>query len=201
MSKDREAIFARLRESLARLDHRTPYPDYAADVATPAARRGGGLALFRERLVAAGTRVVDDAASLGRLLREHDAVCGYCDPQLAQQLGKSLGPAIRLLTTFDRENVDDYQFGITRASAGIVETGSLVLTDRTTSDRLGALAPWIHVACLDPARLYPTLAEAIIGSGEDPNVILVTGHSQTADVEGILIHGVHGPGVQLCLFV
>jgi hypothetical protein len=35
----------------------------------------------------------------------------------------------------------------------------------------------------------------------DPNVIWCTGPSKTADVEGILIEGVHGPGVQVALFV
>jgi L-lactate dehydrogenase complex protein LldG len=36
---------------------------------------------------------------------------------------------------------------------------------------------------------------------DDPNIIWVTGPSKTADVEGILIQGVHGPGVQGCLLV
>jgi L-lactate dehydrogenase complex protein LldG len=36
---------------------------------------------------------------------------------------------------------------------------------------------------------------------DDPNIIWVTGPSKTADVEGILIQGVHGPGVQACLLV
>jgi L-lactate dehydrogenase complex protein LldG len=116
-------------------------------------------------------------------------------------LSTALGPQIELLPTFDRSRIDDYQFGITRASAGIVETGTLVLKDRDTSDRLGAVAPWIHVACLDPRYLYSTLAEAITDLDDDPNVILISGHSQTADVEGIMIHGVHGPGEQVCLFL
>ena len=35
----------------------------------------------------------------------------------------------------------------------------------------------------------------------DPNIIWVTGPSKTADVEGILIEGVHGPGIQIALLV
>jgi L-lactate utilization protein LutC len=34
-----------------------------------------------------------------------------------------------------------------------------------------------------------------------PNIIWCTGPSKTADVEGILIEGVHGPGEQIALLV
>jgi L-lactate dehydrogenase complex protein LldG len=201
MTDDREAMYARLRESLGRLNVRAAYPDFAADIATPKARRGGGPEVFRQRLAAANTRVVESIPALGELLLDRDARHGYCDPALAPILGPGLGDGIELLTTFDRGRMDQYAFGITRASAGIVETGTLILKDRDTSDRLGALAPWIHIACLNPDRLYATLAEAITDLDDDPNVILVSGHSQTADVEGIMIHGVHGPGEQVCLFL
>jgi L-lactate dehydrogenase complex protein LldG len=45
------------------------------------------------------------------------------------------------------------------------------------------------------------LPQAVAGLGSDNNVIWVTGPSKTADVEGILIEGVHGPGVQIALVV
>jgi len=201
VADDRALIFARLRESLERLECRTPYPEFAADVATPPARRGNSRALFSQRLRAANTQVVESVSALAGLLEDRGVRCGYCDPVLAPRLSTALGPQIELLPTFDRSRIDDYQFGITRASAGIVETGTLVLKDRETSDRLGAVAPWIHVACLDPRDLYSTLSEAITELDDDPNVILISGHSQTADVEGIMIHGVHGPGEQVCLFL
>ncbi len=201
MSDDRSGIFATLRASLEQLDRRTPYPDYPADVATPPARRGGGLDVFRQRLEAANTVFLEDASALARFLEERDARSGYCDPVLAPYLVAALGPDIELHTEFDRARTDAMEFGITRASAGVIETGSLVLKDRDTSDRLAAVAPWIHVACLDPHRLHETLADAIADLGDDPNVIFVSGHSQTADVEGIMIHGVHGPGEQVCLLL
>jgi L-lactate dehydrogenase complex protein LldG len=201
MTNDREKVFSRLKASLDRLPARTAYPDFPADVATPTDRREGGLSVFRQRLAETSTRLFEDIASLGRWLGERNVLSGYCDPSLAAILRPAIPPSIRLSTNFDRQRPDDYQFGITRASAGIVETGSLVLKDRDTSDRLGAVAPWIHVACLDPGNLYATLADALTDLGDDPGVILVSGHSQTADVEGIMIHGVHGPGEQACLFM
>ena len=35
----------------------------------------------------------------------------------------------------------------------------------------------------------------------DPNIVRMTGLSKTADVEGILIEGVHGPGRQIALLM
>ncbi len=201
MADDRESVFASLRASLGRLERRTPYPDYPADAATPPARRGTGPGLFRQRLEAGNTIVIEGADALAGLLRDRGVRTGYCDPDLVPLLATALGPEFELRAGFDRNRADDYEFGITRASAGIVETGTLVLKDQHTSDRLGAVAPWIHVACLEGGRLHETLAQAFDDLGDDPNVVLVSGHSQTADVEGIMIHGVHGPGEQVCLLL
>ena len=76
-----------------------------------------------------------------------------------------------------------------------------MLRDTETSCRLGALTPWVHLAVLEPSAIYRTIADAIAAFGDDPNVIWITGPSKTADVEGILIEGVHGPGEQIALIL
>jgi len=199
MSDDRRIILEQLDASLGLLPERTPYPEFAADAATPDRLTGNGPVLFAERLMKANTAVVETPQSLGDFLAERKARIGYCDPDLAPLLQPWLAADVELDLEFDRGRVNEYAFVITRATSGVIETGSLILTDRDTSNRLGALAPWIHIACLDPGALHLTLADAITGLGDDPNVVFVTGHSQTADVEGILIQGVHGPGEQVCL--
>ena len=88
-----------------------------------------------------------------------------------------------------------------RAAAGIAESGTIVITDESTPDRLAALAPWYHIALLDRADIHRTIGDALAAMPKDPNIIWVTGPSKTADVEGILIQGVHGPGAQACLIV
>ncbi|WP_373372294.1 LUD domain-containing protein [Sorangium atrum] len=45
------------------------------------------------------------------------------------------------------------------------------------------------------------LGAAISALGGDPYVVWCTGPSKTADVEGILIQGVHGPGEPIALIV
>ena len=54
-------------------------------------------------------------------------------------------------TNYDRTRYDDYQFGITRATGAIAESGTVIIDDERTSRRLAALAPWVHVAVLERA--------------------------------------------------
>ena len=192
----RDDILGRVREALAHRQ-RTDAPEYPDDVAVARGGAGDRVALFSERLVEAGGRVFQDVAALAAWLRAQGATRGYADPALRFDLGADLS----IEGVFSRERVDEYQFGITRARGGIAETGSIILDDRGTSSRLGSLAPWIHVAVVAPERIYPRLADAIASLGDDPYVIFCTGPSKTADVEGILIEGVHGPGHQIALLL
>jgi L-lactate dehydrogenase complex protein LldG len=127
---------------------------------------------------------------------------GYCDPALFDTIGSKLVAAgLTVETEYDRERYDDYQFGITRASGAIAESGSVIIDDDRTSRRLAALSPWIHVAVLERTDIHRTIPDAIAAFGESPNIIWCTGPSKTADVEGILIEGVHGPGEQIALLL
>jgi L-lactate dehydrogenase complex protein LldG len=75
----------------------------------------------------------------------------------------------------------------------------VVIKESSTPSRLAALAPWIHITLVDGDTCsYRTLVEAISDLGTEPYVVFATGPSKTADVEGILIEGVHGPGRQIC---
>jgi L-lactate dehydrogenase complex protein LldG len=201
VSDTRRLILDRVKAALAPLPHKKPLPEYPADVALSLGAQlpGDPVARFRERLDAVRGRSFTDPAALGAWLTEQRAARGYCDPALAGWLAPALGAGFTLETTLARDRIDDYQFGITRARGAVAETGSLILDDATTSSRLGALAPWIHIAVVTPDRILPDLGAAIAALGDDPNVIFCTGPSKTADVEGILIEGVHGPGEQVAL--
>ena len=194
---------ARVRAALAPLKDRARLPDYDDGLELARERSGSGdpMVEFAGRLKAVNGEVAADPAALAALLRNRGWTRGYCDPELWPGLAPHFGADFTVETRFDRSRVDDYQFGITRGAGAIAETGTVILEDRTTSSRLGALAPWAHVTVISRGRLYSDLPEAVAALGRDPNVVWCTGPSKTADVEGILIEGVHGPGAQIALFV
>lgn len=200
-ASSREQILGRVRSALAPVKERAAYPQYSDKAATMASLPPSPTtwAAFRPKLEATKAVAFDDAAALAAWLRSQNQLRGYCDPFLWGQLRAAFGEGFQVETSFDRTRVDDYQFGITRAAGAITETGSIMLNDSTTSSRLAALAPWIHVAVIPTDLIYPDIAGALAALGSDPNVIWCTGPSKTADVEGILIQGVHGPGVQVAL--
>jgi L-lactate dehydrogenase complex protein LldG len=202
-SDDRESILSRVRGALAPLHERAAMPDYTTELAVMRQMMGSrdGLVVFAERLAVVNGIALTDPAALVARLRENKWLHGYCDPALWPALAPHFGADFKVETTYDRKRVDDYAFGITRAVGAIAETGTIVLNDATTSRRLGALAPWVHIAVVERAKIFSDLPEAVAGLGQDTNVIWVTGPSKTADVEGILIEGVHGPGVQIALVV
>jgi L-lactate dehydrogenase complex protein LldG len=200
MSSSREKILGRVRDALAPLKTRAAHPDFADKTATmPNLPLGDTTALFKERLQLVNGQAFDDVASLVAWLKSEGHTRGYCDPALWPGLKASFSENFKVEMSFDRTRVDDYQFGITRAAGAIAETGSIILNDSATSSRLGALAPWVHIALVSKRQIFPDLVSAVTSLSDDPNVIWCTGPSKTADVEGILIQGVHGPGVQIAL--
>jgi L-lactate dehydrogenase complex protein LldG len=92
--------------------------------------------------------------------------------------------------------------GITGVECVLAETGSLVLTSLTEGVQIASLAPPVHVALYRRSQLVGSLDEVLARLPVSPlagqispgrSVVIVTGTSRTADIEQILIHGVHGP--------
>jgi L-lactate dehydrogenase complex protein LldG len=93
--------------------------------------------------------------------------------------------------------------GITGVDFALAETGSLVVTSRTEGAQLASLAPPVHVALYRRSQLVASLDEVLekLPGASVPehgvpgrSVVFITGTSRTADIEQILIRGVHGPG-------
>ncbi|MEX1038874.1 MAG: lactate utilization protein [Acidimicrobiia bacterium] len=98
---------------------------------------------------------------------------------------------------FGRTPVAGADFGVTGSSAGLAESGSVVLRHHSGRSRLISALPLIHVALLRVETIYRSLADwaraypdAVEGTA---NLVIVTGPSRTGDIEQHLNLGVHGP--------
>ena len=200
----RSTIFKKIEAATAALKTRAPLPDYDAAITQSALKLQGPNReeMFANNLKAVSGRIMTSVAELAEFLAATGQRHGYCDPTLFEAIGAPLAAAgLTVATSYDRDRYDDYQFGITRATGAIAESGTLILDDLQTSRRLAALSPWVHVAVLERGTIHLTIADALAALGASPNVIWATGPSKTADVEGILIEGVHGPGEQIALIL
>ena len=86
--------------------------------------------------------------------------------------------------------------GVSEALYGLADTGSVVLAASPEEPRARSLLPFVHVSLLREERILPGLAELFEAVGGDlPSALaIVTGPSRSADIEQMLIVGVHGPG-------
>ena len=92
--------------------------------------------------------------------------------------------------------------GVTGVDFALVESGSLVLTSSMEGAQLASLAPPIHIALYSRGQVVETLEEVLSGLAARPaapgyaagrSAVFVSGTSRTADIEQVLIRGVHGP--------
>lgn len=82
--------------------------------------------------------------------------------------------------------------GVCWARFAVAQTGSFVIEGAIGRDRLTSLAPPINIILVRKGDLVQTLDE-LFESVAGGNTVIVTGTSRTADIEGILVRGVHGP--------
>lgn len=198
----RDAIFEKIRKTTGALKDKAPLPDYELSVTHSQPKLEGAdlWEIFSRNLLAVNGKAMTTIEELAGFLKTEGHTTGYCDPSLMNVVGSKLDAAgLTVETNYERSRYDDYQFGITRATGAIAESGTIILDDDKTSHRLAALSPWVHVAVLEESEIHRTISDAIANFGESPNIIWATGPSKTADVEGILIEGVHGPGEQIAL--
>lgn len=92
--------------------------------------------------------------------------------------------------------------GISGVDFVLAETGSLVLSSETEGSQLASLSPPIHVALYRRQQILGSLDEILerlpVSTGPGAatagrSTVFITGPSRTADIEQILIRGVHGP--------
>ncbi|MFZ9882430.1 MAG: LUD domain-containing protein, partial [Phycisphaerales bacterium] len=95
----------------------------------------------------------------------------------------------------DDDLLFDCEVGITDVDAAIAESGSLVVS---TNGRIrnAWVTPPIHIAIVRAAQVLADLVDLFElrpDAIDAASTTIITGPSKTADIEGVLVTGVHGP--------
>jgi L-lactate dehydrogenase complex protein LldG len=92
----------------------------------------------------------------------------------------------------------DADVGITSADYALAATGSFVMLSSHNEARLISLLPPAHIAIFPRSLILANLDELLSilprPADQTSSMVLITGPSRTADIEQILVRGVHGPG-------
>jgi L-lactate utilization protein LutC len=132
------------------------------------------------------------------LLPGPSAVAVDDDPELeavARALADAGHAVLRPADADYRARLPEASLGVTRCTAAIADTGTMLLVFDRAHPRSTSLLPRIHLAVLHPNDFVPGLAEALARFPSPPPsaVTFVTGPSRSADIEQLLTLGVHGP--------
>jgi len=117
---------------------------------------------------------------------------------------------LRVSRATDDETLFGADAAVTDSEAAIAETGTIVWRSGPGAARGATLIPPAHIAVVPASQIQPDLvdyfaalecesrksagASSADGSQAAANINLLTGPSKTADIEGTLVTGVHGPG-------
>lgn len=201
----REAILGSIRTALGRAGGHALAPLAAPALRIPLMDRNLYTQLFVQNLeklagkafIVKGTGAVVPA--LAQLLEGKRAVAS--NAPFLEACGITALPQVQSGFT-DREALREAcasaDIGITSADYALAATGSFVMLSSPQEARLISLLPPIHVAVFSRSRILANLDE-LLGvlpkpAGQTSSMVLITGPSRTADIEQILIRGVHGPG-------
>ncbi len=165
-------------------------------------------------------RFADEARAAGmsvhRTTRDHLAQClrgllaeAHCRSVAVSVLDPALSSVVSAAANEANSNVIDWHSapgldahfdvdaGITDVDAALAETGTLIVSSGATRSRGGLLVPPIHIAIVHDHNILPDMVDfrqrERCSTCESAATTFVTGPSKTADIEGILVTGVHGP--------
>jgi L-lactate dehydrogenase complex protein LldG len=201
----RENILHRVRTALGRSAGQAPSEPPAVRLRIPEVDLEARIACMRMRIEAlAGVthRVASSeeaCALVAEIVGSRPAVASN-SPYLAQ-CGIASIPGVRA----GIRDVDEMRavaaasdVGITSADYALADTGTLVMISSAAEARLVSLLPILHVAVVPVDRILTGLDELFTlnprPADRSSSMVLITGPSRTADIEQILVRGVHGPG-------
>jgi L-lactate dehydrogenase complex protein LldG len=205
----REQILGDIRKALNRAAGRPPLFD-AAPLSAPALRipisdRNLSVDLFVQKFENLGGksfRVRDTSSVVGaiaELLAQKSAVAS--NSPFLRKCGITGLPQVHAGFT-ERDDLKEAcagaDIGITSVDYALAATGTFVLLSSPNEARLVSLLPPAHIAIFPRSRILANLDELLSilprPADQTSSMVLITGPSRTADIEQILVRGVHGPG-------
>ncbi|CAN5851753.1 lactate utilization protein C [soil metagenome] len=149
--------------------------------------------------------LLPDQAAAQALLLQMSTTDGWS--RLATHQGKhtdaitsALG--VSVLSTdagYDVHELEQCDVGITECDAMVAQTGSILVTSRTTGGRALSVLPHHHIVLARRDQMVRDLTAAFalikqrFGSSYPSMISFITGPSRTGDIERILVLGAHGP--------
>ena len=182
----RDDILASIRKNLPRLDR--PLPDVPLfDDSLPASP----LAAFKANLHRMGGIFLDPPGSGDPLTPVRAKIA---DAKVVCSAVPEIGGNRDIAGVSNPQDLADVDFAIVRASFGVAETGSILLSDADLHVNAVAYLAQHLIALLDPADIIVNLHHAYRRPEfrDRHYVSFHTGPSATADIEGVLIHGAQG---------
>jgi L-lactate dehydrogenase complex protein LldG len=182
----RDDILASVRRNLPRVDR--PFPEVPLFDDSPPASL---LAAFKDSLQRMGGVFLDPPASGDMLAPVRAKIAGA---KVVCSTVPEISGSRDIASVGAAQDLADVDFAIVRASFGVAETGSVLLSDADLHvNAVGYLAQHL-IVLLDPADIVVNLHHAYRRPEfhDRHYASFHTGPSATADIEGVLIHGAQG---------
>jgi L-lactate dehydrogenase complex protein LldG len=208
----RENILAKVRTALGRSAGQAVADPPPVRIVVPEVAMEDRIASTRTRVEALGGKTAraatpTEACEIVAAALEGKSAVASNAPYLAECGITSLAGVRSGIT--DREELRDVcafaDVGITSADYVLGDTGTLVMLASPQEARLISLLPPAHIAVVPKERILTGIDE-LFALLPDPmaqtsSMVLITGPSRTADIELILVRGVHGPGQVMVVVV
>lgn len=118
------------------------------------------------------------------------------DEQAADLRKRLSEHGIEICDAQDDETLFRVDAALTGVEAAVAEYGSIACESGAGQARGASLIPPTHIALVPASRIVPDLCDLFddARAGTVPaGISIITGPSKTADIEGVLVNGVHGP--------
>ena len=201
----RDHILHKVRTALGRNAGQAPEPAPPVRLTIPLQETSARIASLCARVeaLAGNTYQAESPAAAGRYVAEaiEGKTAVASNASLLAECGITALPNVRsgfYESASLREACASAGCGISSADYALADTGTLVMLASPQEARLISLLPPVHIAVVSSARVLTSLDELLAllprPAEQTSSMVLITGPSRTADIEQILIRGVHGPG-------